>query len=29
MLLPIVEVSDEEDTVVADWKRRLVALVSP
>jgi len=29
MSLPIVEVSDEEDTVVADWKRRLVALVSP
>ena len=28
MSLPIVEVSDEEDTAVADWKRRLVALVS-
>ena len=29
MSLPIVEVSDEEDTAVAEWKRRLVALVSP
>lgn len=29
MRLPIVEVSDEDNTVLADWKRRLVASVSP
>lgn len=27
--LPIIEISDKEDTVLADWRRRLVALISP
>ncbi|UXA06165.1 Rieske 2Fe-2S domain-containing protein [Mycobacterium sp. SMC-2] len=29
MRSPIVEISDQEDTVLTDWKRRLVALVAP